>query len=466
MNKSIKENSRDRFQLETELARDLGLVAATTIIVGGIIGSGIFGAPADIAAAVGSPMLFLLVWMIGGLLCFSGALCFAELGAMMPRTGGIVIYLRESYPPFVAFLYGWTEITVISPGALAAVAMICTTYVGYFIPGISIENILLEIGPVVISTQHLAIFTILGLLGAVNYVGVRFGGLISNMSTFAKIAALLGLIFLGLMGSGSVDHFTKASASTKEISLLGALGVAMVGTLFSYNGWYNTNNVAGEVKDPRRVLPLAIIIGLSLCMLIYLAVNWTYLYVMDIDEIAASERIAAEAAERLIGPLGGSLTSLAVILATLGTLNANILYMPRIAYGMAREALFFRWFAQVHPQFRTPSRTIVTLILCGMIWSLVGNFMEIVMAVMYVLFVFYVLAVIAVFILRRRYPEKPRPFKVWGYPITPLFFIFVSTGYIVSTVIFNFSEALPGVIVLALGVPVYFLWFRRYLLIS
>ena len=461
MAEQVPERGGSRFQLETELARDLGLVAATTIIVGGIIGSGIFGAPAGIAAVLGSPELFLLVWVIGGLLCFSGALCFAELGAMMPRTGGIIVYLRESYPPFVSFLYGWTETAVICPGALAAVAMIFSTYLGYFVPGLSLENVLVELGPVLISTQHLAIFAVLGLLGAVNYMGVRFGGLISNLSTFAKVAALLGLVILAVIVGGSAEHFTLASTSAREMNLFGALGFAMVGILFSYNGWYNTNNVAGEVKDPRRVLPLAIIIGLSLCMLVYLAVNWAYLYVMDIDEIAASERIAAEVAERLIGPVGGSLTALAVMVATFGTLNANIIYMPRIAYGMARERLFFSWFTRVHPRFRTPSRTIATLTIWGMVWSLVGNFMEIVLAVMYVLFVFYVLSVISVFILRRKYPDAPRPFKVWGYPVTPLFFIVVSLGYIVSTVLFSFSEALPGIIVLLLGVPVYLLWFRR-----
>lgn len=461
MAEQAPERGGSRFQLETELARDLGLVAATTIIVGGIIGSGIFGAPAGIAAVLGSPELFLLVWVIGGLLCFSGALCFAELGAMMPRTGGIIVYLRESYPPFVSFLYGWTETAVICPGALAAVAMIFSTYLGYFVPGLSLENVLVELGPVLISTQHLAIFAVLGLLGAVNYMGVRFGGLISNLSTFAKVAALLGLVILAVIVGGSAEHFTLASTSAREMNLFGALGFAMVGILFSYNGWYNTNNVAGEVKDPRRVLPLAIIIGLSLCMLVYLAVNWAYLYVMDIDEIAASERIAAEVAERLIGPVGGSLTALAVMVATFGTLNANIIYMPRIAYGMARERLFFGWFTRVHPRYRTPSRTIATLTIWGMVWSLVGNFMEIVLAVMYVLFVFYVLSVISVFILRRKYPDAPRPFKVWGYPVTPLFFIVVSLGYIVSTVLFSFSEALPGIIVLLLGVPVYLLWFRR-----
>lgn len=461
MAEQAPERVGSRFQLETELARDLGLVAATTIIVGGIIGSGIFGAPAGIAAVLGSPELFLLVWVIGGLLCFCGALCFAELGAMMPRTGGIIVYLRESYPPFVSFLYGWTETAVICPGALAAVAMIFSTYLGYFVPGVSMENVLVEAGPVMVSTQHLAIFAVLGLLGAVNYMGVRFGGLISNISTFAKVAALLSLVLLALAVGGSAGHFTQPSSTAREMNLFGALGFAMVGILFSYNGWYNTNNVAGEVKDPRRVLPLAIIIGLSLCMLVYLAVNWAYLYVMDIDEIAASERIAAEAAERLIGPVGGSLTALAVMVATFGTLNANIIYMPRIAYGMARERLFFSWFTRVHPRFRTPSRTIATLTIWGMAWSLVGNFMEIVLAVMYVLFVFYVLSVVSVFILRRKYPDEPRPFKVWGYPVTPLFFIVVSLGYIVSTVVFNFMDALPGIIVLLLGVPVYLLWFRR-----
>ena len=461
MAEQAQERAGSRFQLETELARDLGLVAATTIIVGGIIGSGIFGAPAGIAAVLGSPELFLLVWVIGGLLCFSGALCFAELGAMMPRTGGIIVYLRESYPPFVSFLYGWTETAVICPGALAAVAMIFSTYLGYFIPGLSLENVLFELGPILVSTQHLAIFAVLGLLGAVNYMGVRFGGLISNLSTFAKVAALLGLVIVAVIVGGSAEHFTQSSSAEREMNLFGALGFAMVGILFSYNGWYNTNNVAGEVKDPRRVLPLAIIIGLSLCMLVYLAVNWAYLYVMDIDEIAASERIAAEVAERLIGPVGGSLTALAVMVATFGTLNANIIYMPRIAYGMARERLFFSWFSRVHPRFRTPSRTIATLTIWGMAWSLVGNFMEIVLAVMYVLFVFYVLSVISVFILRRKYPDEPRPFKVWGYPVTPLFFIVVSMGYIVSTVLFSFSEALPGIIVLLLGVPVYLVWFRK-----
>lgn len=463
MAEQAQERAGSRFQLETELARDLGLVAATTIIVGGIIGSGIFGAPAGIAAVLGSPELFLLVWVIGGLLCFSGALCFAELGAMMPRTGGIIVYLRESYPPFVSFLYGWTETAVICPGALAAVAMIFSTYLGYFIPGLSLENVLFELGPILVSTQHLAIFAVLGLLGAVNYMGVRFGGLISNLSTLAKVAALLGLVIVAVIVGGSAEHFTQSSSAEREMNLFGALGFAMVGILFSYNGWYNTNNVAGEVKDPRRVLPLAIIIGLSLCMLVYLAVNWAYLYVMDIDEIAASERIAAEVAERLIGPVGGSLTALAVMVATFGTLNANIIYMPRIAYGMARERLFFSWFSRVHPRFRTPSRTIATLTIWGMAWSLVGNFMEIVLAVMYVLFVFYVLSVISVFILRRKYPDEPRPFKVWGYPVTPLFFIVVSMGYIVSTVLFSFSEALPGIIVLLLGVPVYLVWFRKQL---
>ena len=196
---------------------------------------------------------------------------------MMPRTGGIIVYLRESYPPYVSFLYGWTETAVICPGALAAVAMICTSYLGYFVPDISLEHVLMQAGPVMVSTQHLAIFAVLALLGAVNYAGVRFGGIISNVSTFAKVAALLGLVFLALIVGGSAEHFSTPSATGREMSLFGALGTAMVGILFSYNGWYNTNNVAGEVKDPRRVLPLAIIIGLSLCMLVYLAVNWAYL---------------------------------------------------------------------------------------------------------------------------------------------------------------------------------------------
>ncbi|HIG46861.1 MAG TPA: amino acid permease [candidate division Zixibacteria bacterium] len=460
MSESTTQESGGRFQLETELARDLKLTASTTIIVGGVIGSGIFGSPSGIAQALGSPSLFLMVWVLGGLLSFSGALCLAELGAMMPRSGGMVVYLREAYPPIVAYLYGWTESIFVQPGSLAAIAMICISYLGYFFPAVSLENVVIDIGIQQISTQHLAVYVILILLGTINYVGVRFGGLISNVSTFAKVGALAALVILAATVGGSWDHFSMPSASAGEINLFGALGVAMIGTLFSYNGWYNTNNVAGEVKDPRRTLPLAIIIGLGLCIFVYLAVNWAYLYVMNIDEIAASERIAADVAERLIGPTGGALISLAVMISTFGTINAGMVYIPRITYGMAKEGLFFKQFAYVHPRYRTPSKTIVLLTVLSIFWTILGDFEAIIGAILYVLYIFYILSIIALFILRRKRPDAIRPFKVWGYPITPLFFLLVASGYVISVLLFNFGQSWPGLAVFVVGLPVYWIWFR------
>ncbi|MEE2993124.1 MAG: amino acid permease [Gemmatimonadota bacterium] len=460
MSESTTQESGGRFQLETELARDLKLTASTTIIVGGVIGSGIFGSPSGIAQALGSPSLFLMVWVLGGLLSFSGALCLAELGAMMPRSGGMVVYLREAYPPIVAYLYGWTESIFVQPGSLAAIAMICISYLGYFFPAVSLENVVIDIGVQQISTQHLAVFVILILLGTINYGGVRFGGLISNVSTFAKVGALAALVILAATVGGSWDHFSMPSASAGEINLFGALGVAMIGTLFSYNGWYNTNNVAGEVKDPRRTLPLAIIIGLGLCIFVYLAVNWAYLYVMNIDEIAASERIAADVAERLIGPTGGALISLAVMISTIGTINAGMVCIPRITYGMAKEGLFFKQFAYVHPRYRTPSKTIVLLTVLSIFWTILGDFEAIIGAILYVLYIFYILSIIALFILRRKRPDAVRPFKVWGYPITPLFFLLVASGYVISVLLFNFGQSWPGLAVFVVGLPVYWIWFR------
>ena len=460
MSESTTQESGSRFQLETELARDLKLTASTTIIVGGVIGSGIFGSPSGIAQALGSPSLFLMVWVLGGLLSFSGALCLAELGAMMPRSGGMVVYLREAYPPIVAYLYGWTESIFVQPGSLAAIAMICISYLGYFFPAVSLENVVIDIGIQQISTQHLAVYVILILLGTINYVGVRFGGLISNVSTFAKVGALAALVILAATVGGSWDHFSMPSASAGEINLFGALGVAMIGTLFSYNGWYNTNNVAGEVKDPRRTLPLAIIIGLGLCIFVYLAVNWAYLYVMNIDEIAASERIAADVAERLIGPTGGALISLAVMISTFGTINAGMVYIPRITYGMAKEGLFFKQFTYVHPRYRTPSKTIVLLTVLSIFWTILGDFEAIIGAILYVLYIFYILSIIALFILRRKLPDAIRPFKVWGYPITPLFFLLVASGYVISVLLFNFGQSWPGLSVFVVGLPVYWIWFR------
>ncbi|MBI4552610.1 MAG: amino acid permease [Candidatus Latescibacteria bacterium] len=450
-----------RFELETELARDLGLLSATTIIIGGIIGSGIFGAPAGIAKQLGSPGLIMLVWVIGGILSFCGAVCFAELGGMIPRTGGQFIYLRQAYPPIIAFLYGWTEVYMISAASVAAIAVVFTSYLGYFLPAISPDNPLLTIGGFVLSTQHAVILACVIFLGAVNYFGVRFGGFVQNLFTIAKVTALGGLVLVVAAAGGEWGHFRPLLPESPQPGLMEAFGAAMIGTMFAYNGWASANMVTGEIKDPQRQLPRAIFVGLFVCIAVYLAVNWSFIYVMAVEEIAASPRIAADVAERVVGPIGGSLISFAVMISTFGTINANMLSPPRIIYAMAKEGLFFRWLNYVHPVYRTPSRSIVALTVWASLWTFLGSFQAIVDAFAYSLYTFYSLSVISLFLVRRKYPIAVRPVKAWGYPVTPIIFLAISAWYVSTVLIFKTRESLPGLAFLAVGVVVYVVWFRK-----
>jgi basic amino acid/polyamine antiporter, APA family len=452
----------ERFTLETELSRDLGLTEATTIVIGGIIGSGIFGAPAGIAQALGNPGLFMSVWVIGGLLGFTGALCFAELGAMMPRSGGQLVYMMEAFPPIVGFLYGWMEVVLIQSAGLAAIAVVCVSYLGYFIPQVSPDIGLFSIGSIVVSSQQVTIWILLWILCAVNYFGVRFGGTVMNVTTFAKVLALIGLAGVAvIVGGGDWGHFSPMIPPNIDWSLASIMGPAMIGALFAYQGWSNTNAIAGEVKDPQRTLPRAIFLGLGICTAVYLAVNWSYLYVLSIDEIAASERVATDVAVALIGPVGGSLISLAVMISTFGTMNGILMYTPRVPYAMAREGIFFEWFTHVHPRYRTPSRAIVALTAWAMFWTFLGSFQSIINAFVYAVYAYYGLCVIALLKLRKTHPDVPRPYRVPGYPWIPLFFLLITAICVVSILVEKTTDALPGLLCLGVGVPVYWIWFRK-----
>jgi len=457
-----KSSSSSPFELETELKRDLGVVSATTIIIGGIIGSGIFGAPAGIAQQLGNPGLFMLVWIIGGVLGFTGALCFAELGAMMPRSGGQYVYLKEAYPPIVSFLYGWMDVVLIQSAGLAAIGVVCTNYLGYFIPIVSPDVSVLSLGPVVVSSQQVVIWILLAFLCFANYVGVRFGGLVMNLTTFAKVGALVGLALVAvIVGGGDTSHFMPLIPPDLDASIFTLMGPAMIGALFAYQGWTNTNAVAGEVKDPQKVLPRAIFFGLGLCTVVYMAVNWTYLYVLSIDEIAVSQRVASDVAERLVGPIGGSLISAAVMISTFGTMNGILLFSTRIPYAMARDGLFFKSFGHVHPRYQTPSRAIVAVTIWAIAWTFLGGFQDIINAFVYAVYAYFGLNVLALILLRRKYPDAHRPYKVAGYPYVPIFFLIIVTWVVITIVAQNFSQALPGLGCLAVGAVVYLVRFRK-----
>lgn len=449
-----------RFTLEVELSRDLGLLSATSIIVGGMIGSGIFGAPAGIAQQLGSPGLFMLVWVVGGILAFCGAVCFAELGCLLPRTGGQLIYLREVYPPVIAFAYGWTESFLIQGASLSAIAYIFASYLSYFTPLISTTNILFTMGGFSLSTQHLLMMSMLTFLGGVNYFGVRFGGFIANFFTISKVIALLGLVVVVMFAGGDWGHFTPLFPETPAPDLISAFGAAMIGAMFAYNGWNNANMVAGEIKDPQKQLPRAIFIGLLVVMIVYMLINWSYLFVLSIDEVASSPRIAADVALRVMGPIGGALVSIAVLISTFGTMNNGPLAVPRICYAMAKEKLFFQAITYVHPKYKTPSRAIIMVTGAGIAWTFLGDFQKIIDAFAWAVYTFYILTIIALFILRRKYPDVPRPVKAWGYPVTPIIFLVIATYYVISVLYEKPWESLPGLVFVAMGLVVY--WVYRW----
>jgi APA family basic amino acid/polyamine antiporter len=452
-----------RFTLEVELSRDLGLLSATSVIIGGIIGSGIFGAPAGIAQQLQSPGLFMLVWVVGGILSFCGAVCFAELGALLPRTGGQFIYLREVYPPIVAFIYGWTEAFLIQTASMSAIAYIFATYASFFFPAISIENALFTIAGFAMSTQHALMILILVFLGTVNYFGVRFGGFIANVFTISKVVALAGLVLIVAFAGGDWGHFSPFFPENPPSNLISAFGAAMIGAMFAYNGWHNANMVAGEIRDPQRLLPRAIFIGLFIVLAVYLSVNWSYLYVLSVGEVANSSRIAADVAERVIGPVGGVFISLAVMVSTFGTINNGMLATPRVSYAMAKEGLFFKSITYVHPRYKTPSHAILIITLSGIIWTFLGDFQKIIDAFAWAMYTYYTLTIIGLFTLRRKYPDIPRPVKAWGYPVTPILFILISTVYVFSVLYEKPWESLPGLLFVAVGLAVYavYYWTNR-----
>lgn len=450
-----------RFTTETELVRGLGLFGATNVVIGLIIGSGIFGAPAGIAQQLQSPGLVMLVWLMGGFLAFTGAACFAELGAMMPRTGGQVVYLREAFPPIIAFLYGWTEVVLIAAGSIAAIGVVFTSYLGYFIPAISFDNILFTFLGHPFSTQQIAIILCFLFLGAVNYMGVRLGGLVQNIFTVSKTGALLGLIVIVAFVSTDTGNFTPLFPDSVDTSIGTAFAGAMAGAMFAYNGWASGGMLAGEIKNPQRALPRAIILGLLVCVVVYMGVNWAFIRMMPVAEIAQSPRIAADVAVLAIGPIGGTFISAAVMISTFGTINGNLMAVPRVTYAMAKEGLFFDWMTYVHPRFRTPSRSVVALVIYAITWTFLGDFQAVVDAMGFALLTFTSLSVVAMLILRRRYPDVARPVKTIGYPVTPIIFLLISIWYVTTLLVTRFMESLPGLVALGLGLVIYLIWFRN-----
>lgn len=414
------------------------------MLVGSTIGSGIFRVPSTVAADVGAVGAMMLLWVLGALVALFGALTIAELAALFPRTGGIYVFLREAYGPLPAFLFGWTELLVIRPSALGAIAMLFAEYVQEFLPLTDLHVRMVAAGAIV-------------LLAAANIRSVSWGAAVQNASTAAKVLALVGVALLAfVLGDGT----TGALASEPEFTPLswGGFGVALIAVMWAYDGWADLTFMAGEVRDPGRTLPRALLGGTAAIVVIYLIVNAAYLYVLPADEMAGSVLVAADAARRILGDAGASLIAAMVMLSAFGALNGSTMTGPRIFYAMADDGLFFRPIAAVHPRYQTPWLAIGLAALLGVGYVSIRSFEQLADSFILGIWPFYALAVGAVFLLRRKRPDLERPYRTVGYPVVPAVFLIASVAMLLNSLVEQPGATLFGFGIIASGVPVFYVW--------
>jgi APA family basic amino acid/polyamine antiporter len=453
-----------------KLTRKLGLFDSSMIMMGIIIGSGIFITTGIMAKYIPSALFILLAWLLGGLITLAGALTYAELGAAMPEAGGQYVYLKEAYGPLAGFLFGWIVFLVYQTGGIAGLAIAFSEYFSYFLPGLSLKKYIFVLNanifnlPVKLSISYgqLVAVTIITLLSMVNYLGVVLGKIVQNFLTVTKIGILVGFIILGFtLGRGNSINFSAVPGDVGFSHLLVGLFIALISVFWTFDGWNNVTYVAGEIRKPGRNLPLALIIGTLGVTVLYFLINVIYLMAIPADNMGGIERIAEQSASLLFsGPVTGILSA-AILISILGSLNGSILTGPRVYYSMAKDQLFFKKAATIHPKFKTPGYAIVIQGLWSCLLALSGTFEQIITFVIFVSMIFWVAAALAVFRLRKKYPDLPRPYKTWGYPVVPALFILVSTAILVFTLIEKPVEALAGLAITAAGIPAYFYWKRR-----
>lgn len=435
---------------QADLPRVLGIPTVIGIVMGTMIGSGIFIVPAAIAAGLGSPVLMLAVWVTGGLLTFFGALALSELGAAFPQAGGMYVYLKETYGPLAGFLFGWALFLVIDSGTIATLAVgFSTKYLPYFV----------RMTP--LASKAVAI-ALIALLCAVNYFGVRRGALLQNTLTSIKFIALAGLcVTVFVFAKGHTANFLSPAPGRFSWNLVGKFGLALVAALWAYKGWECSSFSSGELRNPTRDLPLGIFIGTSLVITLYLLANLAYLYAFPASALAKSGRIAADAMNVAIGPVGASIIAVIILFSMAGAANGHCLTSPRVYFAMARDGLFFRRLADVHPKYRTPHVSIVALGVWSAFLSLTGTFEQLYTYVIFVLWIFMGMTIAAVIILRKKRPDLARPYRAWGYPATPVLFILAALFISANTLINQTKESLAGLGIILLGIPAFLFWKKR-----
>jgi APA family basic amino acid/polyamine antiporter len=449
------------------LVRALGLGSAVLFVLGSVIGSGIFLTTGVMAAALPSPALLIAAWLAGGVIALSGGLTYAEMGSMYPRSGGVYVYLREAFGPLIAFLYGWAALLVFFSGGIAAVAVGFADYVSYFVPALSTSRVLWSVatpvGAWTVSAAQIVAVTAIAALAAINYVGVRSGNIVNIVLTVAKVAGLAALPILALVASNATPQWVPVVPPDLARPLAG-FGIAMIAVLWTNDAWYCVTWIAGEMKQPQRDLPRALLIGISLLTLIYVVVNLAYLYALPMADLKGVSRVAEAAATAMVGTNGARLVALTVVVSTFGCDAAAILAGARLLFAMARDGVFLPAAGKVHARHRTPHVAIVALSGWSAVLALTGSYQQLFTYVMFSSILLHMVGAIGLFRLRRTRPDHPRPYRVWGYPWVPGVFILASLAFVVNTLLEFPKESFAGLGLLALGLPVYWYFKRKTVL--
>ncbi|HEY4899658.1 MAG TPA: amino acid permease [Terriglobales bacterium] len=515
---------------ENEFVKGLGLTSATTLVMGSMIGSGIFIVSAEIAREVNSPALLIAAWLVTGFMTITGALAYGELAAMMPHAGGQYVYLRESLGRLWGFLYGWTLFLVIQTGTIAAVGVACGKFLGVFFPSISASHWLVYFSapqlrvflqdlpqfvpdvakPIVeqgtfwvtrffanvgLNTQNLVAILVVIFLSLLNVFGVRLGAAVQNVFTFAKTAALLGLVGMGLIigrnaqaiaANFGANFWRNAGWSALHpvqvglggpIALVGTLtivAVAQVGSLFSADAWNNVTFTAGEVRNPQRNLPLSLAIGTGVVVFLYVMANVVYLSVLPLVgdaqgstilargiQHASEDRVATAVMQQIFGSGGAQIMAIMILISGFGCNNGLILAGARVYYAMAKDGLFFKGAAKLHPKYHTPARSLLMQCVWTCVLCISGSYGQLLDYIVFAVLVFYILTIAGLFVLRVKQPDTPRPYRAIGYPVLPAIYILMAVFIDVVLLRYKPQYTWPGLIIVLMGIPVYFLWSKR-----
>ncbi|HEY0612155.1 MAG TPA: amino acid permease [Chitinophaga sp.] len=458
----------------------LSLLDATMIVAGSMIGSGIFLVSAEIARSVGSAGWFTVMWVLAGIVTMIAAVSYGELSGMFPRAGGQYVYLREAYNPFVAFLFGWTQFSVIQTGTIAAVAVAFAKFTAYLIPSFSEQNILWDAGFVKVSAAQIVAIISIVLLTYINTRGIRNGKVIQTVFTLAKLLSLFGLIIFGFLigakhevwsanwqNAWTAQSLQQVNGQTVTtlltgMAFLGAVAVSMKGSLFSSDAWNNVTFIAAEIKNPQKNIGRSLFLGTLIVTIIYVSANIMYLAVLPMNEIAfaANDRVGVAAAEHIFGNSGSLIIAVMIMVSTFGCNNGLTLAGARIYYTMAQDGLFFKQAAELN-RFSVPAKGLWIQCIWASLLCLSGRYGDLLALVIFGVLIFYVLTILGIFILRKKQPDAPRPYKAFGYPVLPMLYIVVAVFLALLLLIFEANYTLPGLGIILLGIPLYYIGRRK-----